>query len=253
MFLKLWKYEIKCSYRAYLLMYAILLLSTLFVNASIPMLSVISMVIYGCMIVVILVMTFVMIIRTYQQSMFSKNGYLTLTLPVSGKMLMTVKIMNATMWFLLSYVIIFLSVMVLSMRMGEISITELMDAFGYVFQRADLESWMMLINLTVSMLQTVTMMYMIMNFTHTNYIRKHRGLIAVVIFVVLNLLLSTVNGFLFTDGASLSMMDLFIGSTSTGGGFIENSVYVSTIESMVLLILCFFGASYILDHKLEIE
>lgn len=253
MFLKLWKYEMKCSYRAFFLMYVILLLPTLLMNTSIGVISALSSILYACMIIVILVMTFVMIIRTYNKSMFSNEAYLTLTLPVSGKTLMAVKILNASLWFLLSYVMIFVSVLIIGFRFNGITLSDLSMLMSVISREMSFDALLTLFNLMVSMVQMVAMIYMIMNFTHTNWIRRHRGLIGVAIFVVLNIIISYISGLIFVDGSYNSMMNLFISTNETSVGLIENSLVFSTIESVVLLIVCFFGASYILDHKLEIE
>ena len=66
MFWKLWKYELKCSYRSYLFTYAILLLSALFFSTrSSDIIMMIVSLLFTIMLFVVFILTFVMIIRTY--------------------------------------------------------------------------------------------------------------------------------------------------------------------------------------------
>lgn len=252
MFLKLWKYEIKCSYRTYLLLYAILLLLPFFMNVNMQILSTLSVILYSVMIIITLVMTFVLIIRNYNQSMFSRAGYLTMTLPVSSNKILLVKILNATLWFILSYIVIALSVILITTRIGEISFGDLFEIFGQVFRNVTFETWVYLLEFTVGMLQMVTMIYMILNITHTNYIRKHRGIIGIAIFIVLEIILSYVNGLLYTNGGASIFTFLFSANTATLN-YSSNTLYITLLEDLVLLVLFYFGASYLLDHKLELE
>ena len=256
MFLKLWKYEIKCSYRNYLFTYAVLLLAALMFNQSNEVLMALISILFTVMIFATVIMTFVMVIRSYQNSMFSRAGYLTQTLPVSSKKILLVKILNSSLWFILSYMVIMAAVLMLVWRTGEINFGEIFQALGYAISEMTFDGWMMILAMLISVIETVTMIYMIMNLTHTNYIRSHRGIIAVVLFFGINLLISFINGLVFPN-SSLDMGFAFsMGMADTSNAAlsaVDTAFYISMIEGVILTGVYFFAAAYLLDHKLEIE
>ena len=196
MFWKLWKYELKCSYRSYLFTYAILLLSALFFSTrSSDIIMMIVSLLFTIMLFVVFILTFVMIIRTYQQSMFTKAGYLTMTLPTSSKMILLVKILNSALWFILSMIVIVLAGVLLAYKAGGFTLSELFDAFGKVFQQMDFNFLMNIIMVLIGTIESVAMVYFVMNVTHTNYIRRHRGIIAVLLFFAITIVISLFNNY----------------------------------------------------------
>lgn len=257
MFLKLWKYEIKCSYRNYLFAYAVMLLAALLFTESNEVMMTLASILFTIMIFVTVVMTFVMVIKTFQTSMFQRPGYLTLTLPVSSKKLLLVKILNSSLWFMLSYVVIFLATMTLAWRTGDIDVMMLIKAFGSAIGEIPMEGWLTLLSMLIGVVQTVTLLYLVMSVTHTNFIRRHRGLIAVILFFGISLLVSYINGLIFPDSV-LDMgftftMGVQSNSSLSSAIAADTAFYISMAEDAVLTVLYFFATSYILDHKLEIE
>ena len=92
MFWKLCKHELKCSYRGFLILYAITLLLAVMINPSIDSMFVVTLtLIYGLLLCVILIMSMYVIIKNYHTSMFAKPAYLTHTLPVSTTKLLIVR------------------------------------------------------------------------------------------------------------------------------------------------------------------
>lgn len=250
MFWKLWKYELKCSYRSYLFTYAILLLSALFFSTrSNETLMIIVSVLFTIMIFVVFILTFVMIIRTYQQSMFTKAGYLTMTLPASSKMILLVKILNSTLWFILSMIVIVFSSFLLAWKAGGFDISDLMEGFGRIFQQIDLETVIEILAMFIGTIESVAMVYFVMNITHTNYIRRHRGIIAVLLFFGITILISIFNSFVLGTGSVGIIMNE--GVINIGGN--NTAQYISLAEDTILMIAFYFGSVYILDHKLELE
>ena len=241
MFWKLWKYELKCSYRSYLFTYAILLLSALFFSTrSSDIIMMIVSLLFTIMLFVVFILTFVMIIRTYQQSMFTKAGYLTMTLPTSSKMILLVKILNSALWFILSMIVIVLAGFTLS---------ELFDAFGKVFQQMDFNFLMNIIMVLIGTIESVAMVYFVMNVTHTNYIRRHRGIIAVLLFFAITIVISLFNNYVL----GIDSVSVLFGGGEMNIVSSNASQYISMVEDAILMVAFYFGSVYILDHKLELE
>ena len=70
MFWKLCKHELKCSYRGFLILYAITLLLAVMINPSIDSMFVVTLtLIYGLLLCVILIMSMYVIIKNYHTSL----------------------------------------------------------------------------------------------------------------------------------------------------------------------------------------
>ena len=250
MFWKLWKYELKCSYRSYLFTYAILLLSALFFSTrSNETLMVIVSILFTVMTLVVFILTLVMIIRTYQQSMFTKAGYLTMTLPASSKMILLVKILNSALWFILSIFVIVFASFILAWKAGNFNISEIFEGFGRILQQANLEILFQFVAVLIGTIESIAMVYFVMNVTHTNYIRRHRGIIAVLLFFGITIIISLFNNYVLGSGSVGVVMNE--GAISVDGSDITQ--YISVAEDTILMIAFYFGSVYILDHKLELE
>lgn len=254
MFWNLWKYELKCSYRSYALMYGILLLSSFFLNTNSNFVSGIMMLIYGVTIVVTLIMTIVLTIRNYSQSMFSRCGYLTMTLPVSSKKLMLVKIINAFLWCVLSYLVVCISIFIIAIRVSNVLSMELIfEGFGELSKIIDFDFILFLANTTLSLVSLIVSIYAILNFTHSGYVKRHRGVIAIAIFVVFQIILSFIEEVIFGGTGSVGgVTSIFVSNGSLTLDFSSQMIF-SIIQDSIIIVVCYFGACYLLDHKLEIE
>ena len=117
MFWKLCKHELKCSYRSFLVLYAIVMVAALLMNPrNEGMITNIAAIVYIIMSVVMFIMCVVVIIKNYSNSMFSRNSYLTHTLPVTSTQLLLTKILSAVFWIIVSVFVLFLSMLIIGLR-----------------------------------------------------------------------------------------------------------------------------------------
>ena len=122
MFWNLVRYEFKNVNKWYLALYgAVLALSAIIgLQASaIKMLSsqdqesimlVFQAFIFGGLIITMSISTLILIIRRFKGSVYERQGYLTLTLPVSEHQIILAKLLGAFLWSLLSAVVFILSI-----------------------------------------------------------------------------------------------------------------------------------------------
>lgn len=119
MFWKLCKHELKCSYRSFLVLYAIVMVAALLMNPrNEGMITNIAAIVYIIMSVVMFIMCVVVIIKNYSNSMFSRNSYLTHTLPVTSTQLLLTKILSAVFWIIVSVFVLFLSMLIIGLRVS---------------------------------------------------------------------------------------------------------------------------------------
>lgn len=241
--LKLLKYELIGSYRQYLLTFVIYLL----LCCATPFLpSVINQFLSGLLMVAlfgIVISIFVNIVQHFSRSMFSRPGYLTLTLPVSSKELVFSKMIGAMIWTFAAFLILGLGFMILMMLVADFTFSDIFNFINQLcyyislYPGAVLQS--VLISLT-SILALIASFYFTITVVHTKYVTKNRVLIGV-------------------GGYILGLLALgFITDSSLFYGFMNSlnstSLYIFNVFINVLFVAVFFvGTTYLIDKKLQIE
>ena len=69
--------------------------------------------IFGGLSVTLWIATIFLIIRRFKGSVYDRQGYLTLTLPVSEHQIITAKLFSALVWSILSYIVFILSILII--------------------------------------------------------------------------------------------------------------------------------------------
>lgn len=242
MLAKLLKFEFKSTYRSYLFLYLVILISSFLVPQVLDSDGIFAIAVnitYTVSLFGLLIMMFVNIIQNYRKTMYGKQAYLTHTLPVSTNKLLACKCIAALVWMLVSIFIVIISGFIVGQMLtyANFDITILVDAF---FESITL---MILINLVLSLLQTILLFYMIISLVHTRYIPKHKAFAGIVIFIV----------FAFIDAHFNQLFMLNNNFIYIGSGTFEDQLGISILYSLTLCVIEYIVTKYILDHKMEIE
>ena len=260
MFWKLCKHELKCSYRSFLVLYAIVVAAALVMNPNNDgMLTNLAAFVYVVMCTIMFIMCVVVVIKNYSNSMFSRNSYLTHTLPVTSTQLLLTKILSAVFWILVSLLVLFISMLIIGLRVTGFDFAMigagLQELFSTVFA---IDTLLYLFYIIISAAESVALIYLVMNITHTTYVPRFRTAAAIVLYLLISWILS----FLFnqvllapfhlaSDDISSIMGQFFFGMQVEYQFMAGVGVMIG--KSLLLLTLFFSGSKYILDHKLEIE
>ncbi len=142
MFLKLLKHEIRHSARYNLLIYLaagaitlIMGLSLITESSFMGMLSCFALYMTGFAVVLV---TLVSVIKNFYDTLFTRQGYLTLTLPVKGSTLLISKVLVSFLWIILSAVIMVLTwgliIFYTDQKNGQTiaGIKNLIESFGFL-------------------------------------------------------------------------------------------------------------------------
>ncbi|WP_308687652.1 hypothetical protein [uncultured Streptococcus sp.] len=125
MFWNLVRYEFKNVNKWYLALYAaVLVLSALIgiqaqtynnlpVKESQPVLLIFLATVFGGMMITLGISTIFLIIKRFKGSVYDRQGYLTLTLPVSEHYIIIAKLLGGLVWSILSYIVFILSVLII--------------------------------------------------------------------------------------------------------------------------------------------
>lgn len=256
MFWKLCKFEWKCSYRSYIFLYALLLVSSIFLNVgkvldsantAINITASLVMVVYVVCLTTLFIMAFVNVIRNYYQSMFKKNSYLTHTLPVPSWMLVLSKLLAGMFWIILSFFVCFLSVILIALNISNINLFDVFDAIGRTLSNFPIADVLQLLLQTlISFGELVALLYFVMTAANTKYIQRHRAGAAVLIFFVISFVEGLIGGFFMEHITTFPLHMNLIRSYGS-------NIWLSMASSLILICVWFFGNVYLLDHKMEIE
>ncbi len=275
MFWKLFKHEMKSSYRTFMFAYAAFLICTLLLAIggrwNVTSVSQEGNGIYmgtlsgsdhlfapwmdfllGAMVLlyiltmgIVMAVTCINIVRGYKKSMFDHDAYLTHTLPVTQWQLMLVKVLAALTWIFASFLISMLSFAILAMGMllkemqrGLVPFFDLLReliVFGFTHK----EVYMILYLIIADLLQIITLIYCIINLTHSAYVHHYRVVMGIVLFVGVCLLQSGLEDAIESIGI-LSHSDM-----------LQNLAY--GLYYLAFSAVWFFASVYLLKHKMEVE
>ncbi len=202
------------------------------------------------------VVAFVMIIRRFYTSFFTDEGYLTFTLPVTPNAHIFSKFITAYAWQVVTVVVSVLCIVLLLVVMAlvsgtlfdasvpqivELVISELELEVGTSFIPAFLG--ITVLNLLVGVAASVFMVYLAISIA-CMLAKKHRVILGIVSFYVINLVFSGVS-------QVLQMVLIFFTSDAYLGLLL--AMVVSTVICIAQAILCYLGTKWVLTKKLNLD
>ena len=125
MFWNLVRYEFKNVNKWYLALYGAVLAISVLIGAFINSLSqsynpnnaayfiFFLVLVFGGLSVTLWIATIFLIIRRFEGSVYDRQGYLTLTLPVSEHQIIIAKLLGGLVWSILSYIVFILSILII--------------------------------------------------------------------------------------------------------------------------------------------
>jgi hypothetical protein len=223
------------------------------------------------------ILTFVTIIRLFSKRLFSNEGYLTLTLPVSSTQTVIAKVITSLFWIMLTSLVFIVS-MTIMLSISWISISNRMIAEGYsiaqiweMIEGIGLIRFIrsgMLIATPLSLLEiiyTLLILLMVIVLINTSYLKKFKLPIGVGVYFLVNLLLNTLKTNLIPGPFILNdwvlhgavspeiILDLLV-----SGKPLVLSINWLQYGGLVIFYLIFIGvfgylSVWLLDKKLELE
>lgn len=241
--LKLIKYELIGSYRQYLLTFLIFIIGCIII----PLLpsgmgELISgffmMALFG-----IVISIFVNIILSFNNSMFKRPGYLTLTLPVSTNQLIISKVIGAFVWSTIAGIVLLIGMIILMFIVTNTSIGVLFEAIGELIRAFTVNIPLLLQELLIMITSTAALIlsfYFTVTLTHTRFIPKYKTFIGIVGYFIVSMVLGYI--------ISTPMIAEFMSSLDGTGYFL-----MQMIVNIVMIVGFFYGTKYLIDRQIEVE
>lgn len=243
MFWNLVRYEFKNVNKWYLALYgAVLALSALIgvqagslKSIDTPDQQMIMLVflglVFGGLIITLSISTLILIIRRFKGSVYDRQGYLTLTLPVSEHQIILSKLLGAFIWSLASSLVFILSIYIILVLTG----ANFLDIFSleYLFKFYMDSFWLSVISFVLSTVAGILCIYLAISIGQL--FNEYRTALAVLAYIVIQTILGFVGLNLRIDIDYNWMISFEI------------------VKDLILSAAFYLGTYYILKNKVNLQ
>lgn len=217
--------------------------------------------IYVFFILAITVVTGVYLAARFHKNLFSDEGYLTHTLPVSPAKIMWSKILVSWAWSVIDAVFVVASIMMLVLFKQTFEpfknvVCEFFSILAGVYGMQNQVLMILLILTVLAQFFGCYTMLVLFSMCLGSLFKTHKILGAVVSFFGINIILSIVSTIIMFAVPGWSSTGSVSVTAAANGGFIggENSIFLFTfVWNLALAVVFFLGSRYILSRKLNLE
>ena len=255
MFWNLVRYEFKNVNKWYLALYAAVLVLSVPIGMqghyynyvsfkdSQPVLLFFLALVFGGLMITLGISTIFLIIKRFKGSVYDRQGYLTLTLPVSEHHIITAKLVGAFIWSILSSTVLALSAFIIvTITVPEwISNSELIPLVGTFLPQLSLMGVSFLLN-TISGILCIYLAISI-----GQLFNEYRTALAIVAYIGIQIVIGFVEVFFNTSA------NFYVNSLA---GFNDNfymGASVGIVEELIFIAIFYLGTYYILKNKVNLQ
>ena len=242
MFWNLVRYEFKNVNKWYLALYGAVLALSVLIGAQASSLKSIDTpdqqmimlvflgLVFGGLIITLSISTLILIIRRFKGSVYDRQGYLTLTLPVSEHQIILAKLLGAFIWSIISSAVFFLSIYIIFATIDP----NMVDSyfFDYLFVHYIENFWLTLISFFISTVAGILCIYL--SISIGQLFNEYRTALAVLAYIVIHIVLGFVD--MFSPSLNYSMM-----------------MFAEIFKDLILSAAFYLGTYYILKNKVNLQ
>ena len=243
MFWNLVRYEFKNVNKWYLALYGAVLALSVLIGAQASSLKSIDTpdqqmimlvflaLVFGGLIITLSISTLILIIRRFKGSVYDRQGYLTLTLPVSEHQIILSKLLGAFIWSLASSLVFILSIYIILVLTG----ANFLDIFSleYLFKFYMDSFWLSVISFILSTVASILCIYLAISIGQL--FNEYRTALAVLAYIVIQTILGFVGLNLRIDIDYNWMISFEI------------------VKDLILSVAFYLGTYYILKNKVNLQ
>ena len=243
MFWNLVRYEFKNVNKWYLALYGAVLALSVLIGAQASSLKSIDTpdqqmimlvflaLVFGGLIITLSISTLILIIRRFKGSVYDRQGYLTLTLPVSEHQIILSKLLGAFIWSLASSLVFILSIYIILVLTG----ANFLDIFSleYLFKFYMDSFWLSVISFILSTVASILCIYL--SISIGQLFNEYRTALAVLAYIVIQTILGFVGLNLRIDIDYNWMISFEI------------------VKDLILSAAFYLGTYYILKNKVNLQ
>ena len=243
MFWNLVRYEFKNVNKWYLALYGAVLALSVLIGAQASSLKSIDTpnqqmimlvflgLVFGGLLITLSISTLILIIRCFKGSVYDRQGYLTLTLPVSEHQIILAKLLGAFIWSLASSLVFILSIYIILVLTG----ANFLDIFSleYLFKFYMDSFWLSVISFILSTVAGILCIYLAISIGQL--FNEYRTALAVLAYIVIQTILGFVGLNLRIDIDYNWMISFEI------------------VKDLILSVAFYLGTYYILKNKVNLQ
>ena len=255
MFWNLVRYEFKNVNKWYLTLYAaVLVLSVLIgiqaqtynnlpVKESQPVLLFFLATVFGGLMLTLGISTLILIIRRFKGSVYDRQGYLTLTLPVSEHHIITAKLIGAFIWSVISTAVLALSAfIVLTLTAPNwFAISDLIPFIETHLPQLSLMGVSFLLN-TISGILCIYLAISI-----GQLFNEYRTALSIVAYIGIQIVVGFIELFYRSNPG------FYFPSTSGGADQFQMGIIMTILEEVILIAIYYLGTYHILRNKVNLQ
>ena len=242
MFWNLVRYEFKNVNKWYLALYGAVLALSVLIGAQASSIKSIDTpdqqmimlvflgLVFGGLLITLSISTLILIIRRFKGSVYDRQGYLTLTLPVSEHQIILAKLLGAFIWSIISSAVFFLSIYIIFVTIDP----NMVDSyfFDYLFVHYIENFWLTLISFFISTVAGILCIYL--SISIGQLFNEYRTALAVLAYIVIHIVLGFVD--MFSPSLNYSMM-----------------MSAEIFKDLILSVAFYLGTYYILKNKVNLQ
>lgn len=199
---------------------------------------------FGALITGSLLLTLLIIINRFSKNIFGREGYLTLTLPVTSHQIILSKLVASFICSLFNLIILIFGIAILIVPM--VDFKDVVETLSKVIKAEYiLDNAFILSYLLVSSLASILLLYFAISIGQL--FSNRRGLMAFIAYFALMILFSVATTY-------LNLKVFGFESTSEVLPYKEHVyLYVIIVEEFVEMLICYLGTHFIIKNKLNIQ
>jgi len=255
MFWNLVRYEFKNVNKWYLALYAaVLALSALIgiqaqtynnlpVKESKPLLLIFLATVFGGLMITLGISTIFLIIKRFKGSVYDRQGYLTLTLPVSEHHIITTKLIGAFIWSLISTAVLLLCIYIilLSTNSDEVQLSILLSFIGEHFTGFGLT----VLSFLLSTISGILCIYLAISIGQL--FNEYRTALAVVAYIGIQIVVGFIGVFFNTSA------NFYVNSLAEFNDNFYMGASTGILEELIFIAIFYLGTYYILRNKVNLQ
>lgn len=266
MFGKLMKYELKATYKWYLIISGVLAILSIFAgllassvitgastfteNTALTIGSIVVLVIFAGYIGLTLT-NYIIIIRRFYNNIFGREGYLTWTLPTGSHTVLLVKVTSALIWSIFCFISLILSLLIFLGVIGLAQQQNIFEALGPVFEKIGSSLiWQSLLFQVLATISGILMLYCAISLGQL-FINS-RIVMAFVFGFILWVVLSII-GRLFPSISISELSRTATMSSDTLSDILVVNFIPAYIYEVVKIVAMYFTVHYVTKFKLNLQ
>ena len=266
MFGKLMKYELKATYKWYLIISGVLAILSMFAgllassvltgaatytaDTTYTIVGIIVLVIFAGYIGLTLT-NYIIIIRRFYNNIFGREGYLTWTLPTGSHTVLLVKVTSALIWSIFCFISLILSLLIFLGVIGLAQQQNIFDVLGPVFEHIGSSLiWQSLLFQVLATISGILMLYCAISLGQLFI--NNRIVMAFVFGFILWVVLSII-GRLFPSISISELSRTATMSSDTLSDILVVNFIPAYIYELVKIVAMYFTVHYVTKFKLNLQ